>query len=145
MEYTNPKHAKCPPDPGSAPNGWRLQPTPPTMGRPNVTQIHEAADLLLAGMVQYQLELLLSLDTITREKNNERSTLDLALGTEGIAFRVATCQVIDTFSGSDHLPIETTIQLETTAQTDRECLGTVTSDRNIYYGPQLTPMRALVG
>jgi Endonuclease-reverse transcriptase len=90
----------------------------PLWGGPNVTQAHAAADLLLDGMIQYQLEMLLPPRTITREKNNERSTLDLVLGTEGIASKVATCQVIDTFSGSDHLPIETTIQLEKTVQSN---------------------------
>jgi hypothetical protein len=69
-------------------------------------------------MVENQLELLLPPGTITQEKNNERSTLDLVLGTKEIASRIATCQVIDTFSGSDHPPIETTIQLEKAVQVD---------------------------
>jgi hypothetical protein len=90
----------------------------PLWGGPNVTQAHDAADLLLSGMVENQLELLLLLGTITREKNKERSTLDLVLATEKIATKVAPCQVINTFSGLDHLPIETTIQLEKAAQAD---------------------------
>jgi hypothetical protein len=74
-----------------------------------VTQIHTAADILITGMLTQGLELLLQPGTITCENNNERSTLDLALATEQLASKVASCQVTKAFVGSDHLPIETTI------------------------------------
>jgi hypothetical protein len=83
----------------------------PLWGGPNVTQIHAAADILITGMLERRLQLLLRPGTTTQEKNNERSTLDLALATEGLA-SIASCQVTNAFAGSDHLPIETTIQLD---------------------------------
>jgi hypothetical protein len=84
---------------------------------------HAAAEILISGMVEHRLELLLPPGVVTREKKNEPSTLDLAIGTEGIAQRMVTCQVIKT-PGSDHYPIETTIQLEEAVQKDlppRQC------------------------
>ena len=90
----------------------------PVWGGLRVLQAHAAVDILLEGMLEHKLELLLPLGTITCEKKNKRSTLDLVLGTEDLASRVIACQVTDAFSGSDHLPIETTIQLETAIQKD---------------------------
>ena len=69
-------------------------------------------------MLKHKLELLLLLETITGKKKNKHFTLDLVLSTEDLASRVIACQVTDAFSGSDHLPIETTIQLETAIQKD---------------------------
>ena len=85
-------------------------------GGQRVTQSHAAADTLITGMLIQGLQLLLQPGTITREKNNERSTLDLALATEELASKVASCRVTKAFTGSDHLPIETTIQIDAAIQ-----------------------------
>jgi len=63
----------------------------PLWGRPSVTQMHTAAEALTNGIIEYQLQMLLPPGTITREKNNEQSTLDLALATEVLASRVIVC------------------------------------------------------
>jgi hypothetical protein len=92
----------------------------PLWGGPSITHIHAAAETLIDGIIENQLHMLLAPGTITREKNNEKSTLDLTLATEMLASRVVACRIIDTISGSDHLPIETTIQLKENIQTDRQ-------------------------
>ena len=63
----------------------------PLWGGLDVPQTHAAADILIEGIVEHQLELLLPLGTITCEKNHKHSTLDLTLATEGLANRVANC------------------------------------------------------
>jgi hypothetical protein len=71
---------------------------------------HAGAELVLDGIITYQLDLLLPPGTITRERGQERSTLDLVLSTPELTSKVVSCRITSDFSGSDHLPIETTIQ-----------------------------------
>lgn len=53
------------------------------------------------------------------EERRERTTIDLALCTMGIANRVLSCGVrLDLHKGSDHLPIETTIALDEPISTE---------------------------
>lgn len=59
-------------------------------------------------MEDYRLELITPIGLITREKNREKSTLDLAICTPGLASRI-THQVLEGFHGSDHRPLETVI------------------------------------
>ena len=64
-----------------------------------------------------QLDLLLEPGTITREKQgNEPSTLDLAMSTPNLTPWVTSCKVVDLI-GSDHWPIETTIQISSPVRT----------------------------
>ena len=56
-----------------------------------MTQIHTAADILVTEMLAQKMQLLFQPGTITWEKNNERSTLDLALATKELASKIANC------------------------------------------------------
>ena len=76
--------------------------------------------MLTDGIIEYQLQMLLPPGTITREKNNEQSTLDLTLATEVLASKVVACQITDIILGLDHLPIETAIQLDRSIQADEQ-------------------------
>ena len=65
----------------------------PIWGGPDVSRWHTGAELVLELMEEFQLELITPLGLITREKREQRSTLDLAISTLGIAQR-ATHQVL---------------------------------------------------
>ena len=70
--------------------------------------MHAGAELLLRSIELGELELLLQLGIIIKEKyRNEPSILDLSLCTLRLAMWVAKCKVIDVYRGSDHRPIET--------------------------------------
>jgi exonuclease III len=83
----------------------------PVWGGDNVHQYHQGADLLLHIITQYQLNLSLPPGTITREKGEEHSTLDLSLYTSNLNSKINS-YITTEFSGSDHLPIITTINLQ---------------------------------
>jgi hypothetical protein len=53
--------------------------------------MHAAVEALTNSIIEYQLQMLLPLGTITYEKNNEKSTLDLTLAIEVLASRVLAC------------------------------------------------------
>jgi hypothetical protein len=66
---------------------------------------------LIEAIRTNQLDLLLQLGTITREKhNNEPSTLDLALSTPDLTAWITSCKVTNDYLGSDYKLIVTTIQ-----------------------------------
>ena len=76
-------------------------------------------DPLIYQIQTKELELLLQLGIITREKHrNELSTLDLYFSTLELALRVVKCIVTDTYKGSDHLPIETEFIIGNTIHKD---------------------------
>jgi retrotransposon-encoded endonuclease len=79
----------------------------PLWGGPEVRRAHTGAELIIQGAIENSLEFLLQPGTITRAKNAEQSTLDLALCTQGLSSFIAHCRITDDYSGSDHLPIET--------------------------------------
>ena len=67
---------------------------------------------MISCLYTKQLNLLVEPGTTTREKHqNEPSTLDLALSTPNLTPWVISCKVVDTYVGSDHRPIETTISM----------------------------------
>ena len=71
-------------------------------------QVHASAEPLVESIEAGELNLLLQLGTVTREKHrNKPSTLDLCLCTPELATRVVRCMVTDAYGGSDHKPIET--------------------------------------
>jgi hypothetical protein len=80
----------------------------PIWGGPGVNQWHTGAELVFELMEAFQLELITPAGLITREKNQQRSTLDLAISTFNIAQR-ANHQILQGLHGSDHLPLETII------------------------------------
>jgi hypothetical protein len=80
-------------------------------GRPAVSRNHAGAALVISSLCTRQLDLLLEPGTVTRGKHqNEPSTLDLALSTPNLTSWVTSCKVVDKHLGSDHKPIEVTIQ-----------------------------------
>jgi len=87
----------------------------PAWGGPAVSRLHAGATPVVQHIQSGLLDLLLEPGTVTREKHgNEPSTLDLALCTPGLTPWITRCKVVDGFHGSDHLPIETTIQITQT-------------------------------
>jgi hypothetical protein len=80
----------------------------PVWGGDIVYQYHQGANLLLHIITQFQLNLSLPPGTITREKGEEHSTLDLSLYTTDLDSKINS-YITTEFSGSDHLPIITTI------------------------------------
>jgi hypothetical protein len=84
----------------------------PLWGGDRVQRAHIGAEPLCDRILSQQLYLLLPPGTITREKGNQQSTLDLALCTSRLASEILNCEVIEDFTGSDHLPIETTVAID---------------------------------
>jgi hypothetical protein len=81
-------------------------------GGQQVSRAHAGATPVVQNIQTGMLDLLLEPGTITRERQgNEPSTLDIALSTPNLTPWIVRCKVIDDFHGSDHLPIETTIQI----------------------------------
>ena len=74
--------------------------------------MYTAAEVLTNSIIEYQLQMLLLLRTITCKKNNKQLTLDLTLATKVLASKVVACQITDIILGLDHLLIETAIQLD---------------------------------
>jgi hypothetical protein len=92
----------------------------PFWGGPAVRRGHAGAEPILQLLRTGQLDLLTCPGTKTREKHNqEPSTLDLALSTPNLTLWVTSCKVVD-ITGSDHWPVETTIQTTSLARTGLE-------------------------
>jgi hypothetical protein len=86
---------------------------------------HKLADLLIDATESRGLDLLLEPGTITRDTikegerglARERTTIDLAFGTDWIKDRLLRCGIRrDLHTGSDHLPVEATFALDTRQQ-----------------------------
>jgi hypothetical protein len=80
------------------------------------TRHDEEADILVAMMMEFQLNLLLPPGTITYSGGGITGTaIDLVWGNDEAANRIITCRITEEHDhGSDHLPIETTIDLQIT-------------------------------
>lgn len=75
---------------------------------------HSASDALIEIATQAQLDLNTPPGTITREVHLQKTTIDLSWGQRWVADRILRCAVReDLHQGSDHLPIETVLQLGT--------------------------------
>lgn len=80
--------------------------------------ISEKAEELLELITEYQLELLLSAETRTRQECSEPSTLDLVFGTAETANNLISCGLAgrELDHDSDHLPVATILGLTTTSR-----------------------------
>lgn len=88
----------------------------PYWGGPRCFSRHAAADHLIDVATQATLDLLTPPGTITREMNQQKTTIDLAFGQDWVVNRLLRCSVrADIHQGSDHLPIVTELQLRTTS------------------------------
>jgi hypothetical protein len=89
----------------------------PLWGGQAVLRAHAGAALLADSIRTGHLDLLLEPGTVTREKHgNASSTLDLALSTPNLTLWISSCKLAN-HQGSDHRPIETTIQISCQART----------------------------
>lgn len=77
----------------------------------NTTQDqHWAADYLINMITQTQMDLMLEPGTITWETPRSCQTLDLVFGSQNLSLNVQECRTReDLETGSDHIPIQTTI------------------------------------
>jgi hypothetical protein len=81
-------------------------------GGPSVVRSHLGAAELVLHLRTEQLSLLLEPGTVTREKQgNQPSTLDLVLCTPNLIDTICSCQAVEPYGNSDHLPIETVLCL----------------------------------
>jgi hypothetical protein len=60
----------------------------PFWSRSGLEQAYAGADLLLNSVIEHQLDLLLQPGTITQEKNNKCSTLDLVWSTQRLSSKI---------------------------------------------------------
>jgi endonuclease/exonuclease/phosphatase family metal-dependent hydrolase len=68
------------------------------------------SDKLIQDTTQANMELVLPLGTITWESTRSCQTLDLVFATRGTQDKIQSCTTNpDLETGSDHLPIQTTI------------------------------------
>lgn len=86
----------------------------PYWGGPRCLTRHAMADQLINTATNAGLDLLTPPGMITREMNQQRTTIDLTLGHEWVTSRLLKCGIReDLHQGSDHLPIATELQLQT--------------------------------
>jgi Reverse transcriptase (RNA-dependent DNA polymerase)/Endonuclease-reverse transcriptase len=113
----------------------------PIWGGPGVNQWHTGSELVFELMDEYQLELITPIGLITREKSQQRSTLDLAIGTPNLAQRLVTHQVLQGLHGSDHLPLETIItsHLPVTNPLARPCWKKLDTEKLQALAKQIPP------
>jgi exonuclease III len=85
----------------------------PAWGGINSTQDHNS-DRLIDLCDAADLDLWLEPGTITRDQNNEQTTIDLTFGSPSLTNRLVACEIAtECHADSDHLPIRVLIDTET--------------------------------
>jgi endonuclease/exonuclease/phosphatase family metal-dependent hydrolase len=81
----------------------------------NIRNTHDKADALLVIIEEYQIQLLLPPGTLTRQKRDQTTTIDLVFATHMLSYGVITYGLAD-YSldhDSDHLAVSTIIEAVT--------------------------------
>ena len=93
----------------------------PWWGGPRCVTAHSAANRLVEAVEGLDMDLITPEGTITRDFNRQKTTIDLAFGSESILNRVLYCDVReDLHTGSDHYPIAIALDFEPIEAVEQE-------------------------